>query len=74
MPKKLVIGLLLKMSSPTTSSVYQLLDSYCKGAVITRTEDAALNSLGLRSKMPSDWDEKDLWARYKAAKILLHIP
>ncbi len=74
MPKKLVIELLLKMSSPTTSSVYQLLDSYCKGAVITRAEDAALNRLGLRSKMPPDWDEKDLWARYKVAEIVLHTP
>jgi hypothetical protein len=73
-PKKIVIKRLLKLSSPTAataSSVRQELDSYCKGAVITREEDASLNRLGFRSKMPSDWDEKDLWARYKAAGIIL---
>ena len=74
MPKKIVIERLLQLSTPTTSSVHQLLESCCKGAVVTRTEDATLNRLGLRSKMPHDWDGTDLWARYKAAKIRLHIP
>jgi hypothetical protein len=72
MPKKLVIERLLNLPSPkTASSVQQLLDSYCKGVVITREEDTRLNKLGLRSKMPKDWDEKDVWARYTVARIVL---
>lgn len=69
-PKKLVIERLLKLVSPTASSVQQILESYCKGVVITREEDTRLNRLGLRSKMPSDWDEKDVWARYTVAQIV----
>jgi hypothetical protein len=37
--------------------------------VITSEEDARLNSLGLRSAMPRDWDGVDVEARYKAAGI-----
>lgn len=71
MPKKLVIERLLRLASPTPSSVQQLMESYCKGVVITRDEDTRLNKLGLRSKMPKDWNEKDVWARYTAAQIVL---
>lgn len=70
-PKKLLIDLLLSLSSPTPDSVQQMFQNYCKAAVITKAEDAALNRLGLRSKMPSDWDGRDPWARYKAAGIVL---
>jgi hypothetical protein len=70
-PKSIVIQWLLKLSTPTADSVNQLLESYCKGAVLTREEDARLNGLGLRSKMPSGWDEKDVWARYTSAGIVL---
>jgi hypothetical protein len=72
-PKSIVIQRLLELPTATTSSVNQLLESYCKGAVITRNEDARLNSHGLRSKMPTDWDEKDVWDRYKNAGIVLNI-
>jgi len=72
-PKSIVIQRLLRLPTATTSSVNQLLTSYCKGAVITRDEDARLNSHGLRSKMPTGWDEKDAWARYKHAGIVLRV-
>jgi len=71
-PIKVVIELLLKLPSPTASSVHQLLESFCKAAVVTREEDARLNRLGLRSKMPSGWDGSDVWARYTLAKIGLN--
>lgn len=74
MPKSLVIQRLLDLSpNATEDSVNQLLTAYCKGAVITREEDARLNGHGLRAKMPHDWDEKDVWARYKFAGIVLRI-
>ena len=43
--------------------------SYRRG-VITSSEDASLNGLGLRSRMPADWDGVDPYARYRAASIL----
>jgi hypothetical protein len=70
-PKSIVIQRLLQLSNPTADSVNQLLASYCKGAVLTREEDACLNRPGLRSKMPIGWDEKDVWARYASAGIVL---
>jgi hypothetical protein len=70
-PKSIVIQRLLELSNPTADLVNQLLVSYCKGAVLTREEDARLNGLGLRSRMPDDWDEQDVWARYAIAGILL---
>jgi hypothetical protein len=70
-PKSIVIQRLLELPNPTTESVNQLLESYCKGAVLTREEDTRLNKLGLRSKMPAGWDEKDVWARYASAGIVL---
>lgn len=41
---------------------------HCLG-LITDSEDARLNGLGLRSRMPRDWDGEDLTARYQAAEI-----
>ena len=70
-PRKLLLDWLLNLRSPTQDSIQALLDAYCKAAVIIKSEDALLNRLGLRSKMPSDWDGKDPWARYKAAGIVL---
>ena len=70
-PKKVLMEFLLRMSRPTPEEVERFFESYCFGAVITKAEDDALNKLGLRSKMPSDWDGIDPWARYKAAKIVL---
>lgn len=70
-PKSIVIQLLLLLPAPTGDSVYQLLAANCIGAVITREEDARLNSLGLRSRMPTEWDENDAWARYKHAGIVI---
>jgi len=71
-PKGIVIERLLKLPNKTADSVNELMVKYCKGAVITKDEDARLNSLGLRSKMPTGWDEKDVWARYRYAGIVLH--
>lgn len=38
-----------------------LIDKYYKIAIITSTEDAALN----RFRMPHDWDGEDIFSRYK---------
>lgn len=73
-PKSIVIERLLQLLKPTPDSVNDLLTSYCIAAIVTRDEDALLNNFGLRSKMPMDWDERDVWARYKHAGIKLRPP
>lgn len=52
-------------------AVLQLLDRYWQIALITKEEDDALTDLGLRNKMPGGWDGTDVFARYKAAGIVL---
>lgn len=70
-PKKVLMELLFRMAHPSSESVQSFFEAYCFGAVITVAEDEALNRLGLRSKMPMNWDGRDQWARYKAAGITL---
>jgi hypothetical protein len=49
------------------------LDGYCLAAVITKAEDDQLSAAGLRDRMPKGWKwGDDPWARYKAAKIVVH--
>jgi hypothetical protein len=44
------------------------------GILITTEEDKTLNSLGLQSKMPENWDKEDIFARYKLADIEIINP
>ena len=41
---------------------------YCLG-LLTNAEDVTLNRLGLRSRMPPNWDGDDLTARYREGAI-----
>ena len=40
-------------------------------ALITKVEDERLRATKLQSKMPLDWDGKDMFARYKAVGIVV---
>jgi hypothetical protein len=51
------------------NAIRQHLKRWYHLGVLTSSEDATLNRLGLRSKMPDDWDGKDLTARYHQAAI-----
>lgn len=68
-PKSIIIQKLLNLPKPTQAAVKQILTKYCIAVIITREEDKKLNDIGLRSKMPDDWDNKDVYARYHRAKI-----
>jgi hypothetical protein len=68
-PKKVIIDLLMGVKKPSRSSVRKVLESFCIGVVVTVEEDRRLNALGLRSKMPDDWDGINALARYEAAGI-----
>ncbi|MFC5049110.1 hypothetical protein ACFPK9_00560 [Rubritalea spongiae] len=68
-PRKIVRERLRSLDDKSPDSIYQLLEQFCIGVVVTKAEDYKLNSLGLSSKMPSNWDGSDPWARHKAAGI-----
>jgi hypothetical protein len=68
-PKGVIIEKLFALPSPSPKAVRRVLERYCIGVVVTRAEDKELTHLGLRSKMPGDWDKKNPWARYVAARI-----
>ena len=71
-PRKLFRKMLLEdATTKDLLTVRKLFDEYCFAAIITTDEDTRLNSAGLRSAMPNDWDKKDLWARYKADRVKL---
>lgn len=68
-PKKVIVNSLMNEVGRTPERIYDFLERFCIGVVVTKDEDTALNSAGLRSKMPEDWDGEDPWARYKAVGI-----
>lgn len=49
--------------------ISDLLDQMIVRVAVTEEEDARLRELGLRQKMPDDWDGIDMLARHRAAKI-----
>lgn len=63
-PKKVLIDTLMSMEAPSSTEIFEYLDQYCIGVVVTIDEDKRLSYEGLRSKMPDYWDGKDPWARY----------
>lgn len=67
-PRRLLITMLLELSAPTEEDVRRVLD-LCVGVVVTVEEDHALNTAGMRSRMPEGWDGRDVFARYRAVGI-----
>ena len=68
-PKTTIISLLADLKDPTASAVRHILETYCIGVVLTREEDRKLNAAGLRSAMPTEWSDGDVWARYRLVGI-----
>lgn len=68
-PVKLILAKLLAKNSPSTAWIKNTLQNLCISCLITKEEDLHLNSLGLRSAMPSNWDQRDRFARYHSAGI-----
>lgn len=71
-PQMYIVNLLMDMPSPTSDKVRELLKRLFVVRLVTRQEHAALNSSGLRSRMPDDWDTLDVFARYR--KVGIEIP
>lgn len=70
-PRKIIRDKLFSIKNPTKIKVRNILKTYCIGVVVTKTEDKKLTTEGLKSKMPEDWEGKDIWARYSKSKIKL---
>jgi len=62
-PQMLIVNWLMDMSPLTKPKVEVLLKKYFRVLLVTKEEHARLNASGLRSTMPDDWDEEDVWAR-----------
>ena len=68
-PQMEIINMLMEMNPITKMKVEGLLKKYFRVLLVTFEEHNRLNSSGLRSKMPEDWDKKDVWARYRRVGI-----
>lgn len=73
MPQMEIVNRLMNMRPLTEEGVIELLTNCLRVMVVTCDEHARLNSHGLRSKMPLDWDGRDVFARYAAIGIELQI-
>ncbi len=72
-PRTLLCDMLFNIKDINYDSIREFQVKYIKRAFITEQENYELDSLGLRSKMPDDWNSIDTWARHKKAKIK-HAP
>jgi hypothetical protein len=56
--------------STTANEIYAAMTAHPRWVVkITLEEDARLNKMKLRSRMPDGWNSVDTFARYRAAGI-----
>jgi len=68
-PQMEIVNMLMDMEPKIAKDVENVLKKYLRVLLVTKEEHAKLNSSGLRSKMPKDWDNNDVWARYRAVGI-----
>lgn len=68
-PQMYIVNCLMKLDPLTEETVTELLTRLFRVMLVTHEEHARLNASGLRSKMPDDWNEKDVLSRYAAVGI-----
>ncbi|WP_104001694.1 hypothetical protein [Marinobacterium lutimaris] len=68
-PQMEIVNMLMDMNPLSKQEVESVLKNYFRVLLVTKEEHQRLNASGLRSKMPSNWDRKDVWARYNAVGI-----
>jgi hypothetical protein len=64
-----IVNVLMNMPSLDPQLVEAVLRKFYVVRLVTAEEHGRLNGSGLRSVMPADWDETDVFARYKKAGI-----
>ena len=70
-PFTVIATRLMDIKHLTAKAVIKALKKWYSVMLVTKEEDLRLLKSGLRSKMPKNWDEKDVFARYKAVGIKL---
>ena len=70
-PHNIVMGKLLKLNPINETNLKSIIYKYLVICKITKEEDRKLNSAGLKSKMPMDWNEDtdSIFARYEKVGI-----
>lgn len=71
-PRKVIGNLIIKSYETKNLMSFDKFSNVAGMAVIclvTKDEDKLLRDNKLSKSMPADWDEKDVWARYKKAGI-----
>lgn len=69
-PKKELIEKLFELKSPSPRKVFNLMEKFCIGVLITKEEDRNLREAKLTNKMPECWDGNNVWARYEQVGIV----
>ncbi|MGI9068369.1 MAG: hypothetical protein ACR2HX_18440 [Pyrinomonadaceae bacterium] len=70
-PQMYIVNCLMKLEPLTEATVTELLTRLFRVMLVTHEEHARLNASGLRSNMPTDWDEKVVLSRYTLVGIEL---
>jgi hypothetical protein len=68
-PQMEIVNMLMNMDPLNKTEVENVLKKYFKVLLVTKEEHKNLNASGLRSKMPDNWDQKNIWARYSSVGI-----
>lgn len=68
-PQMEIVNILMDMKPLNKQAVEEVLKNYFRVLLVTKEEHIKLNASGLRSKMPDNWDKKDIWVRYRIIGI-----
>jgi len=68
-PMMVIVNMLMDQDTLTLDFVKTILESFYRVCLVTKDEHRRLNKIGLVSRMPSDWNRADVWARYRRAGI-----
>ncbi|GMQ45639.1 hypothetical protein [Vibrio sp. 10N] len=70
-PVKVIMDKIQEYNEPTPVDIAIIIQSMSALAVITKEEGKYMSKLGIKSKMPDDWDKQNKWIRYERANIQL---
>lgn len=68
-PRLEIYGALKNKKRLTEKVISKILDRMLVRVAVTKEEDVKLNKLGLRQRMPENWEDNDILARHREANI-----
>lgn len=72
-PQMVIVNKLMELTDVSPEIVSGILEKLYTVRLVTYAEHERLSSLGLRSRMPSNWDGLDILHRYREAGIEIQI-